>query len=239
MSQSKRVVTCEWGAAGVERMREETDVFIIVDVLSFTTCVDVAVARGALVYPYRWKDFSSAEYAEKVHGALAVSSKKPGYSLSPASLVTIEPGTRLVLPSPNGSTLSLATGGKPTLAGCLRNASAVGLAACELGERICVIAGGEHWPDGSLRAAVEDWLGAGAILASLREGLSPEAELASLTFQQARYRMGWYLEGCTSGQELIQRNRAGDILLAGEWDVSECVPILHDGYYSDLKDWGK
>jgi 2-phosphosulfolactate phosphatase len=51
------------------------------------------------------------------------------YSLSPQSLASIPKGTRLVLPSPNGATLTLATEKTPTLAGCLRNYRAVALAA--------------------------------------------------------------------------------------------------------------
>ena len=50
-----------------------------------------------------------------------------GPTLSPASLLDIEPDTRLVLPSPNGSSIAFAAinGGVPVVAGCLRNATAV------------------------------------------------------------------------------------------------------------------
>lgn len=48
-------VRCEWGLAGVRHLAP-ADVMVIVDVLSFTTSVNIAVARGAVVYPYRWRD---------------------------------------------------------------------------------------------------------------------------------------------------------------------------------------
>jgi len=48
------------------------DVLIIVDVLSFSTCVEVAVSRGARVFPYRWKDETAREYATQVGAELAV-----------------------------------------------------------------------------------------------------------------------------------------------------------------------
>ena len=171
-------VHCEWGEQGIEHTKDATDVFVIVDVLSFTTCVDVATGRGALVYPYRWMDMSSIEFAQKIGGIVGVSTRKTGFSLSPASLVDIPAGTRLVLPSPNGSTLSVLASEKPTLAGCLRNARAVARAAMRLGDRITVIAGGERWPDGSLRPAVEDWLGAGAVIAHLQAELAQKQNIA-------------------------------------------------------------
>lgn len=71
---------------------------------------------------------------------------------SPAALPQPESGTRIVLPSPNGSRLSLATGNIPPISGCLRNARAVAQeAAVVAGEgTIAVIAAGERWKDQSL-----------------------------------------------------------------------------------------
>jgi 2-phosphosulfolactate phosphatase len=43
-------VRCEWGPAGV-RALSDCRTFIIVDVLSFSTCVAVAAGRGAAVAP--------------------------------------------------------------------------------------------------------------------------------------------------------------------------------------------
>jgi 2-phosphosulfolactate phosphatase len=230
-------IHCEWGEQGLEHAKDATDVFVIVDVLSFTTCVDVAASRGALVFPYRWMDMSSNDFAQTIGGILGVSTRKEGFSLSPSSLLDIPAGTRLVLPSPNGSTLSVLASEKPTLAGCLRNARAVARAAMRFGDRITVIAGGERWPDGSLRPAVEDWLGAGAVITHLQEeriteaDFSPEAELAARSYQSALPDLDALLRGCYSGQELIGKGRLPDIQLAAQLNVSETAPRLVDGAY--------
>ena len=108
------------------------DAIVIVDVLSFCTCVDVAVGRGAPVFPYPWKDESARAFAES-RGALLAGGRGTDalYSLSPKSLLSIPESASLVLPSPNGAALSALAGesGKPTFAGCLRNARAVAEAA--------------------------------------------------------------------------------------------------------------
>ena len=39
---------CEWGIAGAAALAEAADVFIVVDVLSFTTCVDIACANAGI-----------------------------------------------------------------------------------------------------------------------------------------------------------------------------------------------
>jgi 2-phosphosulfolactate phosphatase len=105
--QAEYDLRCEWGLAGVQTLAPISDVLIVVDVLVFSTAVDIAVARGASVLPYRWRD-SSAEAFAKSKGALLASPRSAGgYSLSPLSLQSIPAGTALVLPSPNGSTLCL------------------------------------------------------------------------------------------------------------------------------------
>lgn len=43
----------DWGEAGLRRLAPHSDVVVVVDVLSFATAVDIAVGRGATVYPYR------------------------------------------------------------------------------------------------------------------------------------------------------------------------------------------
>src|SRR5262245_30212091 len=160
----------DWGEAGVTALAASAAVAVVVDVLSFSTAVAVAVGRGAAVRPFRWRAEAAAVAADwDAH--LAVSRLAAGpdhpFSLCPASLLALRPGERLVLPAPNGSHLStLAEQRYPhVLTGCLRNATAVALAARRLaGDRpIAVIAAGERRREAeeTLRPAVEDLIGAG------------------------------------------------------------------------------
>lgn len=226
-------VRCEWGEQGILHLAPISDVIVIVDVLSFSTCIDIAISRGAIVFPYRWNDGSASDFARSINAEVAAKRGVSRYSLSPDSLLAIDPGTRLVLPSPNGSSLSLATGGTPTLTGCLRNCRAVALAAMQYGPRIAVIPAGERWLDGSLRPAVEDWIGAGAILHYLDPSgnLSPEAQLAVAAYRGVRRSIATLIRQCGSGRELIERGFGQDVGLAADLNVSRGVPTLVDGAY--------
>jgi 2-phosphosulfolactate phosphatase len=231
--QQEYEVRFEWGLAGVKALAQVSDVVIIVDVLSFSTSVDVVVGRGGTVFPYAGEAEGVDTYAQSV-GALAASRKRQhgsAFSLSPSSLVNIPSGTRLVLPSPNGSTLSLAAGGVPTLAGCLRNAFAVAHRAGQLGARISVIAAGERWPDGSLRPALEDLIGAGAIIHYLSGKRSPEAELAAAAFRHTEANVLEIILKCSSGKELVERGFEADVHLACEFNASSTAPLLLNGAY--------
>lgn len=231
--QNAYEIRFEWGLSGLQALAPESNVVIIVDVLSFTTSVDIAVGNGAVVFPYRGTAEALQPFAASAGAIVARHGRQPGagYSLSPSSLVDIPAGTRIVLPSPNGSKLSLAAGTAVTLAGCLRNATAVAARASQLGRRISVIAAGERWPDGSLRPGLEDLLGAGAILAQLTGSTSPEAETAVAAFNHARGDLRTALQRCGSGRELIERGFAEDVVLAAQFDASDNAPCLTDGAY--------
>ena len=101
---------CEWGPRGVGALAPISDVVIIVDVLSFCTCVDIAVARGATVYPFGWGDEGAADFARRIGGELVGLSHEP-LRFSAAAMLTVGAGARLVLPSPNGGALSALAGG--------------------------------------------------------------------------------------------------------------------------------
>ena len=227
-------IRCEWGAAGVAALAPISDAVVIVDVLSFSTAVEIAASRGAVVYPFRWKDERAARFAGE-HGALLAGPSRdtPGaFTLSPTSLLRIPAGTRLVLPSPNGATLSLLTGAIPTAAGCLRNAAAVARAVGQTRRQVAVIPAGERWPDGSLRPAIEDLLGAGAIIHHLPGTRSPEAAAAEALFLHFNDTVDTVVRACSSGRELIEKGFADDVDLAAALDVSTCTPMLVDGAYS-------
>ncbi len=232
-NQSEFELRCEWGEQGVAQLAPISDVVVIVDVLSFSTSVEIATNRGATIFPYRWKDESSVDYALSVNAELASHKRQAsnGYSLSPSSLVDIPAGTRLVLPSPNGASLTLRTGQTPTLAGCLRNCKAVADFARSYGTKIAVIPAGERWEDGSLRPAWEDLVGAGAILSYLDGRLSPEAEVAVAAFQNLQGNLVTALERCSSGKELVTRGFAKDVELAAAINISSCVPLLINKAY--------
>ena len=228
----------EWAAEGASLLARACPVIVVVDVLRFTTAVEVAVARGAEVVPRRWPGRGAAGSgggAVALPGADVVAHPGP-YSLSPVSLLGLPPGARLELASPNGATVSLAAAGAGAvvLAGCLRNASAVADAARRHGRPVGVVAAGERRPDGGLRPAVEDLVGAGAILHALGGRPSPEARAAVATFRDAAADLAATLAACVSGRELAGRGHAADLEVAAEHDVSRVVPRLAGGAFAQL-----
>jgi 2-phosphosulfolactate phosphatase len=225
---------CEWGSAAIDALAP-ADVVVVVDVLSFSTCVDVAVGRGAAIVPYRWKSEAARDFARLNDAELAGPRETSRYSLSPQSFKSARAGLRCVLPSPNGAALSLRASESSAivLCGCLRNASAVAAAAARLGSTVNVCPAGERWPDGSLRWAVEDWLGAGAILRALPGPRSPEAQAAVAAFEALYQDLVAAVAASSSGRELTERGFAQDIEWAAALDVSRHVPRLVDGTFRD------
>jgi 2-phosphosulfolactate phosphatase len=232
-NQKEYDIRFEWGLNGVEILAPLSDVIVIIDVLSFTTSVDIVVGNQGLVFPYAGEEDALPAYAQSVEAVIASHRRQDetAYSLAPSSLLNIPEGTRLVLPSPNGSTLSMATGRTPTLAACLRNARAVAEKASQLGKRISVIAAGERWTDGSLRPALEDLLGAGAVIVHLAGQRSPESQLAAAGFLHYEQNLPETLLRCGSGKELTGRGFQRDVEIASSLNVSSTAPLLKDGAY--------
>lgn len=242
----------EWGPTGAAQATKPGDIAVVVDVLSFTTTLTVAVELGSEVYPYRWRDESAAVFAAERAAVLAVGrfeaakladwGEPPRVSLSPWSIrdAGAEMPPRLVLPSPNGSTVSsrLAASGVPVYGASLLNRSAVARelararsSGCDDGSTdVLLVAAGERWPDGSLRPAIEDFWGAGAVIAALADGLeadlTPEARSAAGAYEAIAPELGPGLLRCVSGQELADAGFAADVELAAELDSSRCVPLL-------------
>ena len=224
-AQEYAACRCEWGTEGVAALAP-ADVTIIVDVFTFTTCVDVALGAGAAILPYRWDDPTAAEYAARNKAELAGKRRQARYSLAPESYVGAPAGLRCVLPSPNGAriTLEAAPRSDVLLAACLRNAQAVATTAERLGRTINVIACGERWHSGALRPALEDALGAGAVLAHLAGRRSVEAEAFVTLFERHKAELREVLAQTGSGRELEARGHVRDKEFAAALNASAIVP---------------
>ena len=235
--QSAFAIRCEWGRAALDHIAPG-QVVVVVDVLSFTTCIDIALSRKVTVLPYAWKDDTARAYAAQHDAALAEPREQPdgAYSLSPSTLLNAPPGLRLVLPSPNGSAIAFAAraGGARVVAGALRNAAAVATWAQQCGTPIVVIPAGEQWPNGSLRPALEDLIGAGAVISRLAGERSPEAAMAAAGFEHAADELIEHISACSSGRELIDRGFRRDVELACALNVSRIVPVLEGSAFVDI-----
>lgn len=255
LGQRAHVVRLDWGATGAEACAGEDDVVVVVDVLSFSTSVTVAVERGTRVYPSPWGGVRAGELAERVGAVLAVGrleAVRAGAAgmptLSPARLREVDAPARLVLPSPNGSAIADAAArrGAVVVAGCLRNAGAVATwagRALERGHAVVVVAAGERWvQDGSLRPALEDHLGAGAVLSRLRAlghggAFGAEARAAAGLFDAVaggagdQRALAGLLRDCAGGREPAGAGFGADVDVAAELDASVVVPVLVDGAF--------
>ena len=224
-SQTRFSVRLEWGLPAIHHLAADADCVIVIDVMSFSTCVSIAVDRGAAVYPYPWRDDTAQRYGAE-RGAAVASSRsrfREGWSLSPQSMLSATNGLRLVLPSPNGSACCYHAKdlGAAVFAASFRNLRATA-SVCRNFERILVVPCGERWPDDdALRPSIEDYVAAGGIVSSLgRDETSPEARAAAFAYEGwAGQRMS-ALAGCSSAVELAERGFEQDVKLCLEEDAS-------------------
>ena len=139
------------------------------------------------------------------------------------------------------------------LIGSIRNASAVALAVQAVQERrqartsVAIIAAGELDETGNLRFAVEDQLGAGAIVAALSDlGIdhtAPDAAVAAEGFRALRRALRHLLSASGSAREIEAgvpaTARIEDsglvpttITNAAVLDAVDVVPVLHGGRFT-------
>jgi 2-phosphosulfolactate phosphatase len=204
-SQSSYQVRFDWGVEGADAVASDADVIVIVDVLSFCTAVDVAVAGGGSV------ELAAVEGEPDAAGA----------------------------PGSDGARIAAALADHPgtVIAGSLRNATAVAQWILThqdaTGNRlaIAIIAAGDRRDHGT-RVAVEDLLGAGAVIDALAaiglDACSPEAAVASAAFASLRRATRHLVTASASGRELAEHGFADDIRLAAQTDVSTTVPVLRE-----------
>jgi 2-phosphosulfolactate phosphatase len=231
----------DWGIRGVEEASKRGDVIVVVDVLSFSSAITTAIHYGAIIYPYSGRGDIKA-FGKMVHAEVLLERKEARYlgrpSLSPPSFKSRQhKGKKFVLSSFNGAACSRVPQKVPALLiGCLLNASSVSTLANKLGKdlhsNITVIACGERWSNVTrkeqkeLRPAVEDYLGAGAILEKLKGSKSPESELCINAFRKSKKGLKKLLWNCSSGKELREFGFDEDVIFASQVDTYKDVPVL-------------
>lgn len=154
--------------------------------------------------------------------------------------------------SSNGAAVAVAAGDAVVLVGGLRNAAATARAVATVQERrqartsVAVIAAGEVDDAGRLRFAVEDHLGAGAIVSALTalgiDHTAPDAAVAAEGFHALRGAVRHLLSASGSARELAvgvastermiaSGIRPTDAAEAAVVDAHEVVPVLRDGVF--------
>ncbi|MGZ0711798.1 2-phosphosulfolactate phosphatase (plasmid) [Coraliomargarita sp. W4R53] len=209
--QHRYQVRFDWGIDGLARLAASA-VVIVVDVLTFSSAATIALDNdndNTLV-------------------------------LDDDNTLVLDDDTRS--DAARAVAAAAAATGSLVLLGSLRNASAVASDAlaeqARRGERtsIAVIAVGEcDEPGAPLRFAVEDHLGAGAIIDALNavgiDHTSPEAAVAAEAFSGLRGALRHLITASGSGQELIERGLRDAVLASAEVDVSAAVPVLQRGSF--------
>lgn len=84
-----------------------------------------------------------------------------------------------------------------------------------------------------MRPAIEDLLGAGAVIDAIGFDGEPEAVVARHAFLSARPHLEATLRTSRSGVELIEKEHALDVDIAAELNVSHCAPLLKNGAYEN------
>lgn len=236
----------DWGCRGALRAAARGDIIVLVDVLSFTTAVATAVHHGAYILPCTLSD-NPQSVADRAGAAAAVRRRevphKGRYSLSPLTYIGIPPGTRVVVASPNGAACAVCSQKAPyVFAGSLINvkstAAAVARLMAESDRAVTVVACGEQdreaGGDEGIRWAVEDYLGAGAILALLPGERSPEAAVCAYAFEGSRSRLEEIVRECQSGRELRGWGYENDVAFSSRLDVYDTAPVMRDGMFQEF-----
>jgi 2-phosphosulfolactate phosphatase len=234
-------VHVEWGVTGSVLAAARGDLVVVVDVLSFSTTVTIATARGFTCFVYSAQEIDGmggiAAVADRLNARPMSKRRKaaPGeISLSPASVAAAPANQRLIVTSLNGAAVAAAAAAAPAVAvASLRNGTAAAEAIRTAlvdgtAKRATVIACGEQWSSVTgqatgLRPGLEDWLGAGFVcrtLAGMGLTLSAEAAVAAAAWTGSES-----LRHCVSGRELAAAGFADDLELALDLDADSVVPL--------------
>jgi len=219
-----------WGQDGLTYYGEFFNAIVIVDILSFSTTVDIALSKGCSVIPTEIEKEDQLFALAKEYKALLTKKRNDiGVTSSPSSMQILDYKQPILLPSPNGSTLvdRASRLGKPVFTGCFRNAAFL-TARLNFKEffPVLFVAAGERYSNKSLRPSIEDYWGVGSILANLQGEKTLEADSCIQSFTSASRDLRNKLLACESGQELVLRGFREDVELAAEYNISNNVSLL-------------
>ena len=239
--QAAYAVRFDWGPTGAAAVAEGADLAVVVDVLSFTTTLTVAVERGMKVFPYRWKRLHRRGVRRRARrrlggrplrgvgrsacrrqrpGALAARSEADGAALAERLLDLLRPrrlgthggGCLSAQPHRRGRVARGQAGAVGPASPSSRPASAGPTARCGPRSRTCGV---------RVRCSPHWW--------SWASRPQPGGRASGRGVPRRRTRTPLRTDellACASGGELVAAGFGDDVLMAAELDVSDVVPVL-------------
>jgi 2-phosphosulfolactate phosphatase len=212
----------------------EGRVVVVLDVLRATTTMIAALAHGVReirVFP----DTQSARQAAKAQAGAVLCGeeqclKPSGFDLGnrPGEFNVEHAGRTVFMSTTNGTRAIIAArGAAKVLVGGLVNASAVAKQIRRLGRDVILLCAGTNG-----QVAMEDVIGAGAILEALGSEIQLETDAARLAlrvFRSARENLRDALRESAGGVNVIRAGLDGDIDYAARIDSHQVVGMVLEG----------
>lgn len=194
-------IHCCWGFKLADDIVLQYDVCIMVDVLSFSTSLDLLI--------------NAKENAPNMPAT-----DNFMHHLTPQSLH---------IPSPVGLPLQLNLHPVPVLAGCLRNARAVARAAMQLGNTVLVIPMGDKLAEEEFKTCSEDFIAAGAIISYMKGSRSAESNAALDIYNSSKGNIEEMVKLSTSARQMMLHGFLVEVDQACQFNRSKNVPLLEEG----------
>jgi 2-phosphosulfolactate phosphatase len=199
-------INCCWGFKLDAKVIFSYDVCIIVDVLSFSTSLDLLLHTKQ----------NTENILASTHLIRKFSSKK------------------LKITSPVGLPQQLKLHKKPVLVGCMRNARAVARIARQLGNTVLVIPMGDKLSDDEFKTCSEDFIAAGAIISYMKGTRSPESNAAQDIYNSSKGDIEEMVKLSSSARQMILKGFSIEVDQACQFNKSKHVPLLEKGTLIDL-----
>jgi 2-phosphosulfolactate phosphatase len=208
-------------------------VVVVFDVLRATTTMAAALAAGAREIRI-YSDTGSVRDAKGGDDCLRCGEesclKPAGFDLgnSPGGMNEAVSGKTLLMSTTNGTRAILAAReAKRVLIGALVNASAVAAEIRRIGSDVTLLCAGTNG-----QIAMEDAIGAGAVLSWLHEVAEMESDTALLgmtAFLGDCKNLGWALRMCKGGINIIRAGLEEDIDYAARLNLLDVVGMVQEG----------